>query len=157
MPQIKQLADDFKDEPVAILGMNSDENVADAQTVIDVFKLPLYPTLKNAVDGNTTQAASRIQYSIQGFPTLVLIDQQGIVRHFHVWLHADAARRYDARIRQFFSHRPDATGQTVARSGNSSLDQSGGRKKCPAAGCGLSSFAAGNAAVPLLPMASWLR
>src|SRR5205814_8026697 len=75
MPQVKQLAADFKDKPVAILGMNTDDEVKDAQFVIDAMGLT-YPTIK----------AKGIpeKYQVQGFPTLIIVDKDGVVRDAHV-------------------------------------------------------------------------
>ena len=81
MPQVKQLSEDFKGQPVAILGMNSDRKEADARFVIDAFRLE-YPTLKNQGEKHAEGIAA--EYSIDGFPTLVLIDRQGVIRDVHV-------------------------------------------------------------------------
>src|SRR5207244_6277776 len=45
MPQMNQLAGDFAGKPVAILGMNTDRDEADAKFVIEKMALK-YPTLK---------------------------------------------------------------------------------------------------------------
>jgi thiol-disulfide isomerase/thioredoxin len=97
MPQINQLAEDFKDRPVAILGMNNDRNEADARFVIDAFKLT-YPTLKNRVAKE--RDGINVQYSTDMFPTLILIDQQGIVRDFYVGYSPTLRDDLAARIRQ---------------------------------------------------------
>ena len=34
MPQVKQLAEDYKDKPVVVLGMNTDRNEEDARFVV---------------------------------------------------------------------------------------------------------------------------
>ncbi len=78
MPQMKQLTDDFAGQPVAILGINSDPELDDARFVIDKLKLN-YPTLKNG-DG---EARINMKYEINGYPTLVVIDKKGVVRHIH--------------------------------------------------------------------------
>ncbi len=78
MPQMKQLADDFAGQDVAIVGVNSDQNLDDARFVIDRLKLN-YPTIKNGESGDAISP----KYKIHGWPTLVIIDQQGVVRHFH--------------------------------------------------------------------------
>jgi thiol-disulfide isomerase/thioredoxin len=75
MPQMRELADDFKGQPVAILGMNTDRNEKDARFVIDAMNLN-YPTLK--AEGLPEK------FGVQGFPTLVIIDQSGTVRDLHV-------------------------------------------------------------------------
>ncbi|AGA27186.1 TlpA family protein disulfide reductase [Singulisphaera acidiphila] len=75
MPQIMQLVDDFKDQPVAVLGMNTDQKEEDAKFVVDTMKLN-YPTLKG--EGVPEK------YHVRGFPTLIIIDQDGNVADVHV-------------------------------------------------------------------------
>jgi peroxiredoxin len=75
MPQMNQLADDFAGKPVAIFGMNTDRNEADAKFVIEKMALK-YPTLK--AEGQPEK------FGVQGFPTLIVIDQQGRVHDIHV-------------------------------------------------------------------------
>lgn len=75
MPQMNQLARDFAGQPVAVFGMNTDKNEADARFVIEKMELK-YPTLK--AEGLPPK------FGVQGFPTLLVIDKQGIVRDVHV-------------------------------------------------------------------------
>jgi peroxiredoxin len=75
MPQMNQLAEDFAGKPVAIFGMNTDRNEADAKFVIEKMALK-YPTLK--AEGQPER------FGVQGFPTLIVIDQQGRVHDIHV-------------------------------------------------------------------------
>jgi peroxiredoxin len=87
MPQVKQLADDFKGQPVAVLGMCTDPDEKDARFVVDQMKLK-YPVLR-------AQGVPE-KYKVQGFPTLIVIDPKGVVRAFHVGhsatLHDDVAK-----------------------------------------------------------------
>jgi thiol-disulfide isomerase/thioredoxin len=75
MPQVKAVAEHFKDRPVAVLGMNTDRDPADAQFVIDQMQIS-YPTLK-------AQGLPE-KFRVRGFPTLVIVDRCGVVRGFHV-------------------------------------------------------------------------
>ena len=75
MPQIKQLAEDYKDRPVAVLGMNTDREEKDAHFVIEAMKLN-YPNLR-------AQGLPE-KYKVRGFPTLIIIDPKGIVHDIHV-------------------------------------------------------------------------
>jgi thiol-disulfide isomerase/thioredoxin len=75
MPQVKELARDFKDKPVAILGMNTDRDLADARFVVKELALN-YPQLQ--------ATGLPEKFAVQGFPTLIIIDQQGTVRDLHV-------------------------------------------------------------------------
>jgi thiol-disulfide isomerase/thioredoxin len=75
MPQINELAEEFRGQPVAILGMNTDRVEQDARFVIDKMGLK-YPTLK--AEGLPQK------YGVQGFPTLIVIGPDGKVRDIHV-------------------------------------------------------------------------
>jgi len=74
MPQMKELAAHFKDQPVTVFGMNTDRDEADAQFVIDKLAL-------NYLNLKAKDIPSK--YSVQGFPTLLIIDQDGILRDIH--------------------------------------------------------------------------
>lgn len=74
MPQVKELAEDFKGEPVAVLGMNTDRDEKDAKLVVDEMGLK-YPTLR--AEGLPEK------YHVRGFPTLIVIDQEGKVADIH--------------------------------------------------------------------------
>jgi thiol-disulfide isomerase/thioredoxin len=75
MPQIKDVAAQFQGKPVAVLGMNDDEKEDDATLVVQKLGLT-YPNLK--------AKGLPDKYEIEGFPTLLILDQQGIVREVHV-------------------------------------------------------------------------
>ena len=92
MPQLKEVADHYRDKPVVILGMNTDDNVEDAKFVIDKMGLN-YTTLK-APDELPKK------FHVHGFPTLILIDQEGKIRDNHAgWsptLREDLIKKIDA-------------------------------------------------------------
>jgi len=92
MPQINQLSQDLKDEPVAVLGMNTDEDQKDAQFVIDKMGLR-YQTLRSGQDLPE-------KYGVQGFPTLIIIDAQGVVRDMHVGYSPDLRQQVEATVRK---------------------------------------------------------
>jgi peroxiredoxin len=75
MPQVNQLADDFKDQPVAILGMNIDSEERDARFVVEAMNLK-YPVLK-------VEEGLQKEYGVNFYPTLVLIGPDGTVRDLH--------------------------------------------------------------------------
>lgn len=74
-PQIKKLAEFYKDQPVSVLGMNVDKKEEDALFVIDKMGLS-YTNLKA---GDIAK-----QYDISGYPHLVIIDQKGVIRDVHI-------------------------------------------------------------------------
>lgn len=75
MPQMNGLAADFAGQPVAIFGMNTDRDEADARFVIEKMGLK-YPTLK--------ATGLPEKFGVQGFPTLIVIDPAGNVHDMHV-------------------------------------------------------------------------
>jgi thiol-disulfide isomerase/thioredoxin len=75
MPQIKEVVEHYQGKPVVVLGMNTDREEKDARFVVDKLKLN-YATLK--AEGLPQK------YGVQGFPTLIIIDQKGVVRGRHV-------------------------------------------------------------------------
>ncbi len=75
MPQVKQLAETFRDQPVAVLGMTIDEDVKDARVVVEAMDLH-YPVI--CAQGLPTK------YGVDGYPTLIVIDPRGKVREVHV-------------------------------------------------------------------------
>ncbi len=95
MPQIKQLAQDYKDKNVIVLGMNTDRDIADAKLVVSEFDLT-YPQIR----------AEQIPglFGVQGFPTTIVIDQNGIVRGIHVGyspaLHDDVAKQIEELLKR---------------------------------------------------------
>jgi len=64
MPQMKEVADHFKDKPVVVFGMNTDRKLEDAQFVVDKMGLN-YTNLK--AEGLPKR------YEVRGFPTLVVL------------------------------------------------------------------------------------
>ena len=74
MPQIQHIANHFQGEPVAVLGMNTDEDEQDARFVVEKMGLT-YPTLKAA------DLAEK--YGVVSYPTLLIIGPDGVVRDVH--------------------------------------------------------------------------
>jgi peroxiredoxin len=95
MPQMNALAEDFKGKPVAIFGMNTDPREEDARFVIEKMALK-YPTLK--------AIGLPEKFGVQGFPTLIVIDQQGKVHDLHVGytptLRQDVGRQIKALLQK---------------------------------------------------------
>jgi len=84
MPQVKEVAAHYAGEPVTVLGMNRDREDEDARFVIDKMALN-YPNLK----------APEVpeKYKVRGYPTLLIIDQQGILRDIHIGYAADLKQK----------------------------------------------------------------
>ncbi len=95
MPQVKQLAVEYKEKPVVVLGMNTDREEEDARLVVKELGLD-YPQIK--AEGLPEH------FGVESFPTLIIIDQEGVVRGFHSGYSADLrekiARRIDELLRK---------------------------------------------------------
>jgi thiol-disulfide isomerase/thioredoxin len=80
IPKMIALAEEFKQEPVVILGINTDtgEEEARRQRVLDAVQLT-YPTLRDAHDGVCIHET----YKVSAWPTMIVLDQHGVVQHVH--------------------------------------------------------------------------
>jgi peroxiredoxin len=74
MPQVNQVAQYFENQPVVVIGMSTDEKAEEAAAVVEKMGLK-YPVLKAREISET--------YQIEGFPTLLIIDQKGGIRKVH--------------------------------------------------------------------------
>ncbi|HEU5116041.1 MAG TPA: TlpA disulfide reductase family protein, partial [Isosphaeraceae bacterium] len=88
MPELKRLATRFSGRPVAVFGMNTDEDAEDARFVAKAMDLN-YPTLLVS----ETDLARSYGASQFGFPTLVIIDQEGVIRWIHTGYAPDISER----------------------------------------------------------------
>lgn len=71
MPALKRVAHHYRGRPVAVLGMSVDRDPAEARRVAEAFKLN-YVTLH--------ARKIRYEYGVFAFPTMVVIDPEGLVR-----------------------------------------------------------------------------
>lgn len=74
IPQLKQLAAHFQGRPVVLLGMNTDSKEANAKFVVEKLGLN-YPNLK--------AAGVPEKYKVVTYPTVCIIDQDGVLRDIH--------------------------------------------------------------------------
>ena len=76
IPHEKEVVGRWKDRPFALLGINSDQGGQDALKKI-VAEQGI--TWRNAVLGSTT-APLPAEWNIHGWPTLFLLDAEGVIR-----------------------------------------------------------------------------
>lgn len=75
MPQLREVAVHYRDRPFVLLGMNTDSDTDDAKFVMEKLKLD-YPNLK--AEGLPER------FNVHTFPTMILIDQEGVIRDLRV-------------------------------------------------------------------------
>jgi thiol-disulfide isomerase/thioredoxin len=102
MPQIVRVADHFKDKPVVILGMNTDRNLDDARFVEQKMKLNY---------ANLQAIGIPEKYGVRGFPTLIIIDPQGVVRHVEVGYSPTLYDEVCARIQALLGEKVSSAGR----------------------------------------------
>ena len=80
MPKIAAISEEFKHEPVVVLGINTDigEEEARRQSVLDALHLT-FSTLRDAHDGIRIHK----KYKVSAWPTMIVLDQHGVVQHVH--------------------------------------------------------------------------
>ena len=76
VPQERELAERLKDQPFALLGVNCD---GDKQTAIKAMASE-HITWPNWHDGEPGEGPIIKRYHIQGYPTVIVLDAQGIIR-----------------------------------------------------------------------------
>jgi len=98
MPQVKEIAAYFENQDVTVLGMNTDRDPNNAEFVIKKMGLN-YPNLK----------ARNIpkKYGVRGYPTLIVIDQDGIVSNFHVGYSPDLRDKVISSVEKLLKTKPN--------------------------------------------------
>lgn len=79
IPHERELAERYRGKPVAILGVNNDENLDAAQRVIDSQKMtwPIWKT------GGTSHPIN-LAWGVDRWPAVFVIDREGILRYVRV-------------------------------------------------------------------------
>jgi peroxiredoxin len=98
MRHVVALSDEFQGEPVAVLGVNSDEEPSDVRRVATLFRIE-FPTLLEERSGPRLQDT----YSIDMWPTVVVLDQKGEVRHVHPGYSPTLQDEIAAKVRELLA------------------------------------------------------
>ena len=77
-PHERSLVARLKDEPFALIGVNSDENLADMKPKFKDEKIT-WRSFWNGPDGTGGPISKR--WNVRGWPTLYVIDAEGKIRH----------------------------------------------------------------------------
>ncbi len=76
IPHEKAMVDRLKDQPFALLGVNSD---GDAKKLNEILKREGI-TWRQAVDGDTSGPWATL-WNVSGWPTIYVLDHKGVIRH----------------------------------------------------------------------------
>ncbi len=96
-PHERSLVKRLADKPFVILGVNSDEDRGELKKVLEKEQI----TWRSFWDGST-QGPIDTAYNVQAWPTLFLIDAQGVIRHTYVGSPGEKAldEAIDALVKQ---------------------------------------------------------
>ncbi len=79
-PHERSLVKRLEGKPFVLIGVNSDTDRAELKQAMNKEKI----TWRSFWNGGSTQGRISSRWDIQGWPTLFLIDAQGVIRHTHV-------------------------------------------------------------------------
>ncbi len=75
LPHEKELVERLKNEPFALLGINSDGTAEELKKILAEQSI----TWRQAVDGDTSGPWAT-RWNVQGWPTIFVLDAQGVIR-----------------------------------------------------------------------------
>lgn len=92
-PHERSLVEKLKDEPFAIVGVNSDKDLEELAEVVEKENIT-WRSFWNGELGTAGPISTR--WNVRGWPTLYLIDAKGVIRH--KWLGSPKTEVLDAAI-----------------------------------------------------------
>jgi hypothetical protein len=79
-PHERSLVKRLDSQPFALLGINSDKDRDDLKKVMEKEQI----TWRSWWDGGSTEGPIATQWNIQGWPTIYILDDKGIIRYKNV-------------------------------------------------------------------------
>jgi hypothetical protein len=79
-PHERSLVERLKDEPFALIGVNSDKNLDALQEVIKKEKI----TWRSFWNGGSTSGPISSAWNVRGWPTIYILDHKGVIRYKNV-------------------------------------------------------------------------
>lgn len=77
VPHERAMAERFKDKPLALIGVNGDGDISDAQRAASKEKMT-WPSFWNGAGGPDESIAAAL--NVRAWPTIYIIDQKGVIR-----------------------------------------------------------------------------
>lgn len=94
-PHERSLVERYKDDPFAIIGVNSDPDLEALQDVLDKENIT-WRSFWNGEKGTGGPISS--QWNVNGWPTLFLIDHEGVIRNR--WLGSPTTEELDGLLEE---------------------------------------------------------
>ncbi len=102
LPSVNKLVDQYKEQPVVILGVNTNVS-ADMEKVKRFVTERKVDAMRHVLDPGGTIGRD---YAAQAIPLTVMIDREGIVRYVHSGFEPDVAASYGAKIDKLIKGEP---------------------------------------------------
>ncbi len=99
-PFLNELDAEFKARGLQIVGVNMDENAADAQAFL--AKYPANFMVASGVDGQCAK-----DFGVQAMPSSYIIDRKGIVRQVHLGFRAGEAKELKALVERLLAEKSE--------------------------------------------------
>jgi hypothetical protein len=80
-PHERSLVQRLAGKPFALLGINSDPDKQQLKKVMLKEEI----TWRSWFDGGGTSGPIATQWNVQGWPTIYVLDQEGVIRYKEVW------------------------------------------------------------------------
>jgi hypothetical protein len=96
MPALNAVAAQFGPKALAVIGMNTDKELSDAQFVVDKLGLT-YVSLRS---GDLYK-----KFGVSGFPTLFVLDAKGRVQDIHVGYSPDLSVKLAATVERLLGRK----------------------------------------------------
>lgn len=109
MPKLQAISERFKDQPVTVLGLNIESDVAEDHLKKVIGRRGV--TFPQMFQGGQKQMKA---FRVNGIPHLVLIDQQGVMQDFHVGSDEDLEQVLIGQIEKLLAGESLATTEAIA-------------------------------------------
>ncbi|MBI5365211.1 MAG: TlpA family protein disulfide reductase [Planctomycetes bacterium] len=76
IPHERELVERLKNEPFALLGINSDGDAETVKKILEKEKI----AWRQAIDGSTSGPLAT-KWGVNGWPTIYVLDAKGVIRH----------------------------------------------------------------------------
>ena len=80
LPHERSLVVDLKDQPFALLGINSDGDAAKLSGILEKEQLAGFASWRHWIDG-TTEGPIATRWNVASWPTIFVLDRQGVIRY----------------------------------------------------------------------------
>ena len=79
-PHERSLVEEYKDRPFALIGVNSDGDREELKNILEEKNL----TWRSFWNGGSTRGPISTEWNVSGWPTIYVLDHEGVIRYKNV-------------------------------------------------------------------------